>query len=236
MITVHLLCVLLVLLLGQEASCGPVPGPGDTSASVRDAHSCAHYYSWVKNQHYGTWELERKQCPAELYFEPTLNVCKPADQLVIKCSNNSPTTPDQASVSNSRRVRQHTTRDKRYSDLSDNVEDLKYSIDEIPDKSMSSSNPEELQSGGKKLPFRRHRGNGSSAKQGTKRRKNSNNKANKKRNKKNWVAIFVRGCNSRFGDSPFDDDDEQPDEQLEEDENENQTNEDAENGEQGGSK
>lgn len=223
---VHHLCVLLVLLLGQQASSGPVPD--DRSASFRDAHSCAHYYSWVKNEHYDTWELERKQCPDQLYFEPTLNVCKPADQLVIKCPKGSTIPNDEPSaVANSRRVRQLLTRDKKHADLWDSNDDLKYSTDE--GKAMSPSNPEE--SGGKKLPFRRHPG--LSAKQGTKRRKNTGNRANKKK-KKNWVAIFVRGCNNRLDDSPFDDDDEQQDEQLEEDENENQTNDDVER--PGGSK
>ena len=219
---VHLLSVLLILLFGQKASTGPVSSLFDTSASVRDSRSCDTYYSWVKNQYYGTWELERRQCPDSLYFEPTLNACKPADQLVIKCAVRDP---------KSRRARHLMTRDEKYRDQTD--EDLKYSEGEVPDKSMSPSSPEYLQSA-KKHPFRRF--NGTSTGAGTKRR-NNNGRPNKRRNKKkkNWVAIFVRGCNSQFGNSPFDDDDEQP-EQLEEDEFENQENDDIEGSKPSGSK
>lgn len=219
---VHLLSVLFILLLGQGTSSGPVSGRFDTSVSVRDSQSCDIYYSWLQNELSGTWELEQKQCPDALYFEPTLNACKPADQLVTKCSDAiAPTGSDH------RRSRQLMTKEKKYRDQSDD-DDWKNLNAEIPGKAMSPSNPDESQSGAK-LPFRR----GSSARQGTKRRKNG--RPSKRKNaKKNWVAIFVRGC--RFGDSPFEEDEEQPDEQMEEDETENQTNDNVEDNKPNGSK
>lgn len=213
-------------MLGQRAGSLPFSNPFDSSVGVRDSQHCNIYYKWVKNELQGNWELEKYQCRASFFFEPTLNSCRPADELVTKCSGSTEATGRHSG----RSVRHLSTRDKKYRDRTDD-EDLKYSNGEVSDNSMSPSNPEEPQSGAK-LPFRR--GNGSSTKPGTKRRKNSDGRPSKRKNKKNWVAIFVRGC--RFGDSPFEEGEEQPDEQLEEDETENQTNDDVEDSKPNNSK